>query len=95
MQINFQEELDSSKMTETTSVFAASVLAGVLTQEEKDRVVESLLEVGEYEMDFIWSYTLHLVDLLSAANESGEKKELGIDTLITYTLQHMGIDVNS
>jgi hypothetical protein len=93
--LDWTESLENFKMGDTVSTFTASLIAEVCKQHDypKEEFVESLFEVCDYELEFLQSYTVHLIDMLSdLPNET--PTELEVDDLVDYTLQHMGIDVN-
>lgn len=81
-------------MSDTVTTFAASLISEVVSPSIKDEVVEVLYEVNDYELEFLQSYSIHLIDLLSGL-ESETPTELEVDDLVDYTLQHMGIDVRN
>jgi len=90
--LDWSENLDDFKMGDTVSTFAASLIAKV-AKENKEDFVEALFHVCDYELEFLQSYTIHLIDLLSDL-PTETPTELEVDDLVDYTLQHMGIDVN-
>jgi|TARA_R110000751_G_scaffold70225_2_gene142477 hypothetical protein len=81
-------------MSDTVTTFAASLISEVVSPSIKDEVVEVLYEVNDYELEFLQSYTIHLIDLLSGL-ENETPTEIEVDDLVDYTLQHMGIDVRN
>ena len=81
-------------MSDTVTTFAASLISEVVSPSIKDEIVEVLYEVNDYELEFLQSYSIHLIDLLSGL-ENETPTELEVDDLVDYTLQHMGIDVRN
>mgnify|MGYP003624508284 FL=1 len=81
-------------MSDTVTTFAASLISEVVSPSIKDEIVEVLYEVSDYELEFLQSYSIHLIDLLSGL-ENETPTELEVDDLVDYTLQHMGIDVRN
>tara|TARA_R110001592_G_scaffold23752_2_gene92704 strand:+ start:3441 stop:3722 length:282 start_codon:yes stop_codon:yes gene_type:complete len=92
--LDWSNELKDFKMSDTVTTFAASLISEVVSPSIKDEVVEVLYEVNDYELEFLQSYSIHLIDLLSGL-ESETPTELEVDDLVDYTLQHMGIDVRN
>jgi hypothetical protein len=91
----WNDELSDNKLTETTTTFAASLISPSIRKEDRERLISLLFLIGDYEMDFIYSYTLHLVDMLAEIDKNtgeDDHTELDIQDLMDYTLQHMGID---
>lgn len=92
---DWNDSLEDYKMNATTTEFLASLLANELDQETRERLLPSLYLVGEYEMEFIYSFAIHMIDMLAEVdkNSSDENpQELNIEDLVKYSLQHMGID---
>lgn len=92
---DWNNSLEDYKMNATTTEFLASLLANELDQETRERLLPSLYLVGEYEMEFIYSFAIHMIDMLAEVdkNSSDENpQELNIEDLVKYSLQHMGID---
>lgn len=92
---DWSNSLEDYKMNATTTEFLASLLANELDQETRERLLPSLYLVGEYEMEFIYSFAIHMIDMLAEVdkNSSDENpQELNIEDLVKYSLQHMGID---
>ena len=81
-------------MSDTVTTFAASLISEVVSPSIKDEIVEVLYEESDYELEFLQSYSIHLIDLLSGL-ENETPTELEVDDLVDYTLQHMGIDVRN
>ena len=81
-------------MSDTVTTFAASLISEVVSPSIKDEIVEVLYEVSDYELEFLQSYSIHLIDLLSGL-ENETPTEIEVDDLVDYTLQHMGIDVRN
>jgi hypothetical protein len=76
----------------TTSEFAASLLRDFATDDKRNELLEILYQVGDYELEFLTSYTIHFLDLLDTMRESNEKIEIDLGDIVGYTLEHMGID---
>ncbi len=96
MNQDWDDALKEFKMNETTTTFAASLISKMLNEDDREKILPVFFAISDYELEFLSSYTMHLVDMLATAdkaNESGDTPaELEIDDLIDYTLQHMGID---
>lgn len=91
---DWSNELSDFKMGDTVTTFAASLISEVVDSSQKEQIVEVLYEVADYELEFLQSYTIHLIDLLSGF-EDETPTELEVDDIVDYTLQHMGIDVRN
>lgn len=88
-------ELNENKLSDTTTTFAASLLSSRIREEDREQLVSLFYLIGDYEMEFLYSYTMHLVDMLSEIDKNtgeDDHTELEITDLMEYTLQHMGID---
>jgi hypothetical protein len=91
----WNDELSDNKLTETTTTFAASLISPSIRKEDREKLISLLFLIGDYEMEFIYSYTMHLVDMLAEIDKNtseDDHTELEIQDLMDYTLQHMGID---
>jgi hypothetical protein len=91
----WSDELSDNKLTETTTTFAASLISPSIRKEDREKLISLLFLIGDYEMEFIYSYTMHLVDMLAEIDKNtseDDHTELEIQDLMDYTLQHMGID---
>ena len=91
--LDWSESLEDFKMGETVTTFAAALIAEV-AEDRKEEFVDVLFQVCDYELEFLQSYSIHLIDLLSGLN-TDTPTELEVDDLVDYTLQHMGINVNN
>lgn len=92
---SWNESLSDYKMNATTTEFLALMLSEKLDLETRERLLPSLFEVGDYEMEFLYSYTVHLIDILAEIDEKStdeNPQELDVEDVIKYSLQHMGID---
>lgn len=92
---DWNNNLDDYKMNATTTEFAASLLAGELDEDIRERLLPVLYLIGDYEMEFIYSFALHMIDMLAEVDKNSSDdnpQELNIEDLVKYSLQHMGID---
>jgi hypothetical protein len=95
MDADWNDRLDDFKMNATTTEFAAGLLSKQLIEEDRERLLPYLYVIGDYEMEFIYSFAIHMVDMLAEIEKNtgdDDHQNLEIDDLIKYTLQHMGID---
>ena len=78
----------------TTSEYAASLFSNFGDDETKQELLERLFMIGDYELEFLYSYTVHFLDLLEgmAARKDDSKLEINLDDIVGYTLEHMGIN---
>lgn len=92
---NWNESLEGYKMNATTTEYIASLLAQELDQETRERLLPCLFLTGEYEMEFIYSFAVHMVDMLAEVDKNSsddDPQEFDLEDLVKYSLQHMGID---
>jgi hypothetical protein len=92
---DWNNSLADYKMNATTTEFTASLLAKELDEETRKQLLPVLFLIGEYEMEFIYSFAIHMIDMLAEVDKNSSDdnpQELNIEDLVKYSLQHMGID---
>lgn len=77
-------------------VFLSSLIGGSdLSDEDKMIIAECLLMGGDYELDFLYSFTAHIADLFADIEEIGKTAdnpiEFTVSELLERTLQLMGV----
>ncbi len=92
------EALNEMKMGVMTSVFAAQQLKNMklysgLSDTQKAEAADLMLDVSSYELDFIFSYTAHLLDLIADIDsiDSEEPIEFSLTEIVDRGLNSMGI----
>ena len=88
--------MNEMKMEETPMVFLSSLLGQMdIDKDTKIKIAENILIAGDYELDFLYSFTVHLADLLADIEKIGEGAEqpleLNVSELLERTLQLMGV----
>ena len=65
--------MNEMKMEETPMVFLSSLLGQMdIDKDTKIKIAENILIAGDYELDFLYSFTVHLADLLADIEKIGE-----------------------
>lgn len=90
---NWKQVISDWKMESgTTSEFAASLLSDFAEDEKRLELLDILYMVGDYELEFLMSYTVHFLDMLDSLKNNSETMEINLEDIVGYTLEHMGID---
>ena len=92
------DSLGDLKLEETPMVFLSRLLSDLdISKEKKIELAEAVLFGGEYELDFLFSFTAHLIDLMAdieqISRNSENKLEFGVSELMERTLELMGVDL--
>ena len=94
--MSWDERMNEMKMEETPMVFLSSLLGQMdIDKDTKIQIAENILIAGDYELDFLYSFTVHLADLLADIEKIGEGEEqpleFNVSELLERTLQLMGV----
>ena len=94
--MSWDERMNEMKMEETPMVFLSSLLGQMdIDKDTKIKIAENILIAGDYELDFLYSFTVHLADLLADIEKIGEGAEqpleFNVSELLERTLQLMGV----
>lgn len=92
----WEDGLNELKMQETPMVFLASLIGNTeLDKDTKSYLAECLLLTSDYELDFLYSFTAHLADLLGdierITREADNPLEFTVSELMERTLDNMGV----
>ena len=94
---NWDDSLGELKMEETPMVFLSSLLGSLDIEDDvKMQIAQPLLTGGDYEMEFLYSFTAHMTDLFADIREitedAEEPIEFSVSELLERTLQLMGVN---
>jgi len=95
--MSWDDGLNELKMEETPTVFLASLIGDnkLLDKDTKMYLAECLLVTSDYELDFLYSFTAHLADLLGdieqITREAENPLEFTVSELLERTLDNMGV----
>lgn len=94
--MSWDDALKDLKMEHTPMVYVSSLIGRMkLTEEEVGTLAEAMLMGGDYELEFLYSFTAHLSDLLmdiqNMSTDSDRPIEFSVDELLHRNLQNMGI----
>lgn len=94
--MSWDDRLGGMKMEDTPMVYLSTLLGAMdLDDETKVQLAERVLLGGDYELDFLYSFTAHISDLFADIEEIGKTAEKPIEftvsELLERTLQLMGV----
>lgn len=94
--MSWDDALNDLKMEHTPMVYVSSLIGRMkLTEEEVGTLAEAMLMGGDYELDFLYSFTAHLADLMADIEQIGKDAdgpmEFSVEELLYRNLQNMGV----
>jgi hypothetical protein len=95
--MSWDDSLRELRKEETPMVFLSSLLSQIdLADEDMIQIAEAMLVGGDYELEFLYSFTAHMADLVGDIEEMQKTMEtpveFSIDELLHRTLQKMGVN---
>ena len=93
----WDDELRGLRLKDTPMVYLSGLLSEMdLTDEDMAALAERCLLGGDYELQFLYSYTAFLTDLMADIEEIGKTAsqpiEYTLSELLERTLQNMGVE---
>lgn len=93
----WDEELRGLRLKDTPMVYLSRLLSDMeMTDEDMAALAERCLIGGDYELEFLYSYTAFLTDLMADIEEIGKTAsqpiEYTVSELLERTLQNMGVE---
>ena len=94
--MSWDDRLGGMKMEDTPMVYLSTLLGAMdLDDDVRVQLAERVLLGGDYELDFLYSFTAHISDLFADIEEIGKTAEkpleFTVSELLERTLQLMGV----
>ena len=93
----WDDELSNLRMKDTPMVYLSGLLSELdFSDEDLISLAECALTGGDYELEFLYSFTAHLMDLMADIEEIGKTAsqpiEYTVSEILERTLQSMGVE---